>query len=340
MFVATDDGPYLTLDMLDYTDCTSTGLTNTDINYFWWGNEDMGGEYMVGTNGGGIFGSDEYTGPWAAANTGLAGDGFIVNDMGGYSDDGVDYSVMATDGGTYWAVDGATDWTAINNGLTGDALKVKRLAGLGTFILIATHGGLYYNLDLADNWVSLIPDEKLNIVFIHMSAISPSGFMCFAFGENGFYSEDFLNWTQLDLGGIQGEVTAAHANSTHLFLGFTTTGKSGKDNGGVYRKPLDQLLVGIENNTRISSGTILEQNYPNPFKQNTTIRYHISQPGFVCLKVYDYMGKEVKILVDGEQGIGDYNLNFYVENLPAGLYFYDLQVGNQKAITKRMLINR
>jgi len=212
MFVATDGGPFVTLDMVDYIDCTSSGLTNTDVNYFWWGNENMSADYMVGTNGGGIFGSGDYSGPWAAANNGLSGDGLIVNDLGGYSDGNVEYAILASNGGTYFAVDNATDWTPVNNGLSGDALVVKRLAGIGTLIFIATHGGLYYNLDLADTWLPLIPNEKLNTVFVHASSVSPTGFMCMAFGENGFYSEDFLSWVQLDLGGIQGEVTAVHAN--------------------------------------------------------------------------------------------------------------------------------
>ncbi|MBC8489165.1 MAG: T9SS type A sorting domain-containing protein [Bacteroidetes bacterium] len=340
MFVATEGGPYITLDQVDYTDCTSTGLTNTDVNYFWWGDENMGGDFMVGTNGGGVFASEEYTGPWTAANTGLSGDGFIVNDLGGYSDDDLEFTVMATDGGTYWAIDGAADWTEVNTGLSGDALKVKRLTGLGSLVLIATHGGLYYDYDLSGNWGPLIPDEKLNLTFILSTPVSPTGIMCFAFGENGFYSDDFFNWTQLDLGGIQGEVTAAHANSTDLFLGFTTAEKSGKGNGGIYRKPLDQILVGIENNSDISAGALLEQNYPNPFGESTKITYSLTNSGFVSLKVYDVFGKEIQTLANGFQTIGTYTIPFDASHLDGGIYFYSLKVGNNAIETKRMILVR
>ncbi len=119
MFVATDGGPYATLDMMNYTNCTSTGLSNTDVNYFWWGDENLGGEFMVGTNGGGVFASGDYFGPWISSNSGLSGDALIVNDLTGYSDNDVEFSVVATEGGTYWAINGATEWTAKNNGLVG-----------------------------------------------------------------------------------------------------------------------------------------------------------------------------------------------------------------------------
>ncbi|MEZ5195975.1 MAG: T9SS type A sorting domain-containing protein [Bacteroidales bacterium] len=338
MFVATEGGPFVTMDMADYTDCTSTGLSNTDINYFWWGNEDMGGEFMVGTNGDGVFGSDDYAGPWLALNNGLSGDALIVNDMGGYSDGSVSYTVMATDGGTYWGIDNATVWEEKNNGLSGEALKVKRLAGLGTFILAATHGGLYYTLDLGESWISLISDEKLNTLILVMSSVSPTGFMCLAFGENGFYSEDFMNWTQLNMGGLEGEVMTAHANSTHVFLGVTTEKKVGKESGGVYRKPLDQILVGIEDMPEQKSLAGLDQNYPNPFNTSTKIAYSLESTGFVSLKIYDIFGKVIQTIVNESQQSGDYIYTFNKGDLQPSTYFYSLEFENKVVETKRMVV--
>ncbi|MBI9039301.1 MAG: T9SS type A sorting domain-containing protein [Bacteroidales bacterium] len=338
MFLATQGGPYITFDQVDYTNCTSTGLTNTEVNYFWWGVEDMGGDFMVGTNGGGVFASEEWTGPWTEANTGVSGAGMVINDIAGYEGE-VEYAVMATDGGTYWANNGATEWTEVNTGLSGDALKVKKIAGLGFFVMIATHGGLYYNNEMADNWTSLIPDEKLNIILALPNPIAPPGFVFFALGEKGFYSEDIFNWTPMDLGGIEGEVTAAHINSTDLFLGFTTTTKSGKGNGGVYRRPLDQILVGIEDgNLSDLEKFSLEQNHPNPFSQSTNISYSLKNSDFVSLKVYDFAGREIRTMVDNYQNEGNYSVVFEAGNLPNGVYTYILQIGKNIKKAKKMVL--
>jgi hypothetical protein len=335
LFVATQGGPFITFDLADYTDCTSTGLSNSDAKYFWWGDEDLGGSFMVGTNGGGVFASEDFTGPWVPANTNLTGDALIINDLGGYSEGDQSYVMVATENGTYLAINGATEWSEVNSGLSGDALKVKKIGGLGFLVLIATHGGLYYNLDLADNWLPLIPNEKLNTVLFVVSPLLPTGFACMAFGENAFYSEDIFNWIPLDMTGIEGEITAANVNSTHLFIGVTADSKSG---GAVYRRPLDQLTVGIEEHSINKQAANLFQNHPNPFNGSTEISYSLSDAGFVSLKVYDMFGREVRSLVNDFRARGEYQVEFNVSGLSEGIYFYILDAGRNNRITKKMMI--
>lgn len=53
----------------------------------------------------------------------------------------------------------------------------------------------------------------------------------------------------------------------------------------------------------------LEQNYPNPFNPETKIKYGIEKTGFVSLKVYDILGKEVTSLVNQVQNEGEYEID-------------------------------
>jgi hypothetical protein len=84
---------------------------------------------------------------------------------------------------------------------------------------------------------------------------------------------------------------------------------------------------------------ILCQNYPNPFNPTTKIKYQIPELSFVSLKVYDVLGNEVTTLVNEEKAIGTYEISWHAENLPSGVYFYQLKAGTFIE-TKKMILLR
>lgn len=79
-------------------------------------------------------------------------------------------------------------------------------------------------------------------------------------------------------------------------------------------------------------------NYPNPFNPITTIRYSIKERGFVQLKVYDGLGKEVAVLVNKEKQQGNYSVSFDGVNLPSGVYIYTLHVKDFMKSRKMVLL--
>jgi hypothetical protein len=81
----------------------------------------------------------------------------------------------------------------------------------------------------------------------------------------------------------------------------------------------------------------LYQSYPNPFNPTTTIKYQIPELSFVTIKVYDVLGSEVAILINEEKAVGTYELTWYAENLPSGIYFYQLNAG-EYINTKKMVL--
>ncbi len=82
---------------------------------------------------------------------------------------------------------------------------------------------------------------------------------------------------------------------------------------------------------------VLSQNYPNPFNPTTVIDYTIPKESHVTLKIYDVLGQEVRTLVDQDQQVGRYSVNFNGSSLASGVYFYRLFAGNH-VITKKMLL--
>lgn len=333
MFVATDGGPFFTYDQTDYIDCNTGGLSNTDINYFGIGDDDITDQFMIGTNGGGVYSGPDYNGPWTDISGGITGNGLIVNEVRGVSDGDEQYLLIGTNDGIYYASEENPSWVQKNNGLSGEALKVNSFTGLGTLILAATDGGLYLTYDEAETWTAVIPDEKINCVTVVMH--SPTDIRTYAFGENGYYSNDWFTYLPLNMPSFTGEVTAVANNSTQMFIGITTEGKAG---GSMFRKPLDDL-VGIEDeNISGLSNFSLEQNHPNPFSQSTNILYSLKNSDFVSLKVYDFEGREIKTMINEFQEKGNYSVIFEAENLPNGIYTYMLQIGNNLKKAKKMVL--
>ncbi|MGH7598966.1 MAG: FlgD immunoglobulin-like domain containing protein, partial [bacterium] len=54
----------------------------------------------------------------------------------------------------------------------------------------------------------------------------------------------------------------------------------------------------------------LEPNFPNPFNPSTTITYTLAKPGLTVLKIYDVLGKEVRLLVDEHQAAGEHTVQW------------------------------
>lgn len=81
----------------------------------------------------------------------------------------------------------------------------------------------------------------------------------------------------------------------------------------------------------------LGQNYPNPFNPVTVIPFSIPVSGFVSLKIYDLLGREISAPVNEYKHAGNYSFTYHAANLSSGTYFYKLKVNNY-TIIKSMVI--
>jgi hypothetical protein len=83
----------------------------------------------------------------------------------------------------------------------------------------------------------------------------------------------------------------------------------------------------------------LHQNYPNPFNPTTSISYRLPSASSVRLAVYDMLGREVAVLVDGRKEAGNHIANFNASRLTSGVYFYRLTADGFQD-TKQMVLVR
>lgn len=82
----------------------------------------------------------------------------------------------------------------------------------------------------------------------------------------------------------------------------------------------------------------LTQNYPNPFNPTTSIEFALLKSGYVTLRVYDVLGKEVATLVDEEKGVGRYRVTLDARDLTSGTYLYILRSGGFREMKKMLLL--
>jgi len=82
----------------------------------------------------------------------------------------------------------------------------------------------------------------------------------------------------------------------------------------------------------------LSQNYPNPFNSSTVIKYDLPKEGFVTIKIYTILGKEIRTLVNDFKRAGSYNITFDAGNLPSGIYFCRIKSNDFSAVRKLILL--
>jgi hypothetical protein len=71
----------------------------------------------------------------------------------------------------------------------------------------------------------------------------------------------------------------------------------------------------------------------------TEIVFDVPQAGKVTLAVYDLLGREVRVLVDGPLTAGKHRVGFDAASLPSGLYVYRIQA-ERYSQTRKMVVLR
>jgi N-acetylmuramoyl-L-alanine amidase len=117
---------------------------------------------------------------------------------------------------------------------------------------------------------------------------------------------------------------------------------NGKRSSAIYIDELRMAEIGtpvkVEKLSEIPQQYLLKQNYPNPFNPSTKIAYSIPHGGFVNLKIYNILGKEICTLINENQESGTYTINWNAVNEPNGVYFARLNVAGKIYSIKMMLL--
>lgn len=82
----------------------------------------------------------------------------------------------------------------------------------------------------------------------------------------------------------------------------------------------------------------LSQNYPNPFRDRTTIGFTVAETNNLTLVISDELGREVATLYNGILSAGEHEVEFNASALPSGIYFYRLSTSHGTLVKQMQVV--
>jgi hypothetical protein len=96
-----------------------------------------------------------------------------------------------------------------------------------------------------------------------------------------------------------------------------------------------KLPTGIQQLNIGTGDQLIASNYPNPFVDQTTIKFNLSLDGRVTVNIYDLKGNRISTLVNNEyRKAGVHQIAFNADGLASGMYFAEIISGNNKGVVK------
>jgi len=149
------------------------------------------------------------------------------------------------------------------------------------------------------------------------------------------------NWTTINVG-IQ---ATAYPQTALNFFKFYGHNNINFDNGSSQSNVIYWILTRMYNpigintiSNEIPARFNLYQSYPNPFNPSATIKFDLSKQSTVKLIIYDAIGREIAVLVNGDLKAGTYSADWNASGSASGVYFYKLESGDFVQTKKMILV--
>ncbi len=249
-------------------------------------------------------------------------------------------------GGLFVSTDAGQNWKDISPGSQIANKTIGPISFVVSDLYVGTgedpfgNGCFYKSTDLGNTWSQLIVGSistqyaviPTSLMLYNSNFLIGTAYGIQLYNINSSGRKDISDGLPLaNPNGAKTTVPEILMNSTYAFAVM--------DSGGVFRRNLSNIVTGISDNKIESPVSFnLNQNFPNPFNPTTTINFQIPSASKVSLKIYDVLGREVALLVNEYKTAGKYSVNFNANNLPSGVYLYNLQAENYVEPKKMILL--
>ena len=325
-----------------------------------------GTNVFAGTFQGGAFRSTDKGASWVAINNGIP----MPLNCRSFAIVGNTLFGAFQGGGIYRSTDNGANWSAVTNlpisGIAFYHLFVNGTdlyaAGANGTVIVSSNGGVSWNY---------APVPSSQIVGGGL-AVCDNALFAAAYGGAGVFrsTNKGTTWTPVNTGLTNFAFYGISACGMNLFVGtnagtfvsanggaswspantgFTDVGSGpfvttathifSASEKGVWKRPLSDFASVTDVQNNVPYEFRLEQNYPNPFNPSTNIEFRVSSFGFVSLKVFDVLGREIATLVNEDLNAGPHVVRWDASGFPSGVYLYKLQAGGSTQ-TREMVLTK
>jgi hypothetical protein len=182
---------------------------------------------------------------------------------------------------------------------------------------------LYGFSTLSNQWTTKVIEEEPYASFIQgQIGIASTWYMGSSMGKIYAYNGFADSWVELIPKGSHvvwtlGNQTVLVVRDSYLYAFY----------------PHDTSSVNTIDPNIVTGSYAKGSNYPNPFKDYTTIDYHVEEPTRVVMKIFNLMGQELCTLVDARKPAGKWTVTWDGKDInnqpvPPGIYYYQLKAGS------------
>jgi hypothetical protein len=198
------------------------------------------------------------------------------------------------------------------------------------------------NSDSLDAFPFVDPDEEYLIFASNRPGGYGGQFDCYICFKNSN-----LTWT--DAVNMGHEINSAGAwfatvtqDKQYLFFNSWKPGDQGYNPYWISAAIIDSLrtLVGLKEPMKSPVGTILHQNSPNPFFDQTLISFELDSPAKISFDILNEMGVPVQTFAPQLYQSGKHSIQFEGTGLNPGVYFYVLKSECGTTMAKKMILSR
>ncbi|MBN2615926.1 MAG: T9SS type A sorting domain-containing protein [Bacteroidales bacterium] len=127
---------------------------------------------------------------------------------------------------------------------------------------------------------------------------------------------------------------SSYSGNQNVKLGWQYVGNDG-DVMAIDSVLLTGGVTGIDDHFEEEVGL---KNYPNPFSNQTTISFSLTERQKVKLEIVNILGKVVDVLVDANLNKGSHSVVYSINGGVSGIYFYRLTINNRTIVRKMIRI--
>ncbi len=198
---------------------------------------------------------------------------------------------------------------------------------------------VFRTIDAGENWEDIsgnLPDAPINAF-----AVDPTdnNYLFVGTDLGAYYSGDLGgNWEYLDEDLPMVSIYDMKIHATEHYIALGTHARS------MYKLDLTNI-VGVEDNLANAEGSEIQlENYPNPFKNETTISFNMPENGNVKIEIFNIQGQKVASLLDKEMLQGEHSISWNACN-DAGIrlveanYILKIEAGKLIETRQMLLVN-